>query len=83
LRSHERNNCAGEEEENEEEDDDEGEEGREWQRQCVDEVYNEDFEEYLHNDDLEVPRELNFDDDAGAAAANNQGRGRGGCAGAP
>jgi hypothetical protein len=45
LRSRERNNCTGEEEENkeeevqEEEEDNEGEEGREWQRQRVDEVY--------------------------------------------
>ncbi len=79
----------GEEEENkeeevqEEEDDDEGEEGRDWQRQRVDEVYNEDSEENLEIDNLEVPRELNFEDNAGAPAANNQGCGGGGCAGAP
>ena len=33
---------------------------------------------------MEVPRDLNLDDDAGAgAAANNQGHGGGNCAGAP
>jgi hypothetical protein len=33
--------------------------------------------------DLEVPVELNFEDNEGAAAANNQGHGEGGCARAP
>jgi hypothetical protein len=87
LRNRKCNYRAGEEEENEEEEvqeeeDDEGEEGRDWQRRCVDEVYDKDSEENSEID-LEVPRELNFKYDAGASAANNQGHGGGGCAGAP
>ncbi len=63
LRNSELNNHAGEEEENkeeevqEEEDNNAGEEGRERQRQRVDEVYNKDSEENLYNDNLEVPQE--------------------------
>jgi hypothetical protein len=75
LRNRERIDRAGEEVEEEgEEEDDEGEEGRDRQRRRVNE---EDPEEEDSDDDgLEVPRDLNLDDDAVAdAAANNQGRG--------
>ena len=85
LRNRERNDRAGEEEE-EEEEDDEGEEGRDRQRRRVDEeANNEDSAEEGSDDDgLEVPRDLNFDDNDGAgAAANNQGRGGGNRNGAP
>ncbi len=82
LRNRERNDRAGEEEA-EEEEDDEGEEGRDWQRRRVNEAYNEDSAEEDSDDDgLEVPRDLNLDDDAGAGA-NNQVRGGGNRAGAP
>ena len=83
LRNRERNDRAGEEEE---EEDDEGEEGRDRQRRRVDEeANNEDSAEEGSDDDgLEVPRDLNFDDNDGAgAAANNQGRGGGNRNGAP
>jgi hypothetical protein len=90
LRNRKRTKRMGEDKENDEEEvpegeeDDEGEEGRDWQRQHVDEDYNKDSaEDNLDNDELEVPRELNFNDDAGAPAANNQGHGGGGHAGAP
>ena len=85
LRNRERNDRAGEEEE-EEEEDVEGEEGRDRQRRRVDEeANNEDSAEEGSDDDgLEVPRDLNFDDNDGAgAAANNQGRGGGNRNGAP
>ena len=83
LRNRERIDRAGEEVEEEgEEEDDEGEEGRDRQRRRVNE---EDPEEEDSDDDgLEVPRDLNLDDDAVAdAAANNQGRGGQNRAGAP
>ncbi len=71
MRNYKRNNRAGEEEENdeeevaEEEEDDEGEEGRDWQRRCVDEAYNKgSAEENLDNVRLEMPRGLNLDDNA-------------------
>ena len=85
LRNRERNDRAGEEEE-EEEEDDEGEEGRDRQRRRVDEEANnkDSAEEGSDDDGLEVPRDLNFDDNDGAgAAANNQGRGGGNRNGAP
>jgi hypothetical protein len=70
-------NRAGEEEEN-------SDKGRDSQRRRVDEVYyDKNSDENLDNDDLEEPVKLNFEDEAGAAAANNQGRGEGNCARAP
>ena len=61
-----------EEEVAEEEEDNEGEEGRDWQRRCVNEAYNKDSAEEDSDDDgLEVPKGLNLDDDAGAGAAAN------------
>ena len=78
----EENKEEEEQEEEEEEEDNEGEGGRDCQRRHVDEVYDKDSEENLDNDNLEVPVELNFEDNEGAAAANNQGHGDGGRAGA-
>ena len=85
MRNCKRSDRAGEEEE-EEEEDDKGEEGRDRQRRHVDEEANnkDSAEEGLDEDGLEVPRDLNFDDNDGAgAAANNQGRGGGNRNGAP
>ncbi len=77
LRNRERINRAGEEEEN-------SDVGRDSQRRRVDEVYyDKNSDENSDNDDLEEPVELNFEDEAGAAAANNQGRGEGNHAKAP
>jgi hypothetical protein len=45
--------------------------------------YDKNSDENSDNDDLEEPVELNFEDEAGAAAANNQGRGEGNRARAP
>jgi hypothetical protein len=76
LRNHKHNNRVGKEEENdeeevaEEEEDNEGEGGRDWQRQRVDETYNkESAEENLDKDGLEMPRDLNLDDKAGVLVA--------------
>jgi hypothetical protein len=94
LRNRECMNRVAEEEENKEEEeqeeedkeeDNEGEGGRDCQRRHVDEVYyNKNSEEnHLDNDDLEEPAEFNFENNAGAAADNNQGRGEGNVAWAP
>ena len=45
--------------------------------------YDKNSDENSDNDDLEEPVELNFKDEAGAAAANNQGCGEGNHAKAP